>query len=321
MLKDLYEMLTYARPAGSRAERAFRKRFLLPLPGAITDPWGNIHVIVGPAPVVLWSAHTDTVHRASGRQHPVIRGSFFEAPKGANCLGADDTVGCYLLRELILAGIPGEYVFHYGEERGGIGSSALAKHRPDWAKSFLCAIALDRQGTGDIVTHQFGGRTASDRFAISLADALSTAGLRGYAPAPGIYTDTAEYADLIPECTNLSVGYYHQHTSAETVDCGHVLKLRQALIDLSWEEITIAREPGDDDFRWGGSWPGIGPDDDWRFLSDAEREEERIRDRDRPEPGHLCPDCGHYTLPSDPCECEDLRRGRILRKHPWSVTL
>ena len=31
----------------------------------------------------------------------------------------------------------------------------------------------------------------------------------------GSFTDTANYTDIIPECTNLSCGYYNAHTQSE----------------------------------------------------------------------------------------------------------
>ena len=268
MRSTLLDMLTYCRPMGSRAERQFRKRFLLGLPGAVTDPWGNIHIVVGPAPTVLWSCHTDTVHRASGRQRVIVEASegqpWARLPEGgrSSCLGADDTVGCYLMREMILQRVPGEYVFHWGEERGGIGSRALVAARPQWAGQFLAAIALDRQDEGDIITHQACGRTCSDVFAWSLADALEDAGLRGYAPTEGVYTDTAEYADIVPECTNLSVGYRWQHSEVECVNLAHVDRLLGALCDLDWATLTIERDPTVPDLGRYADWPSEGLEDD-----------------------------------------------------------
>src|ERR1019366_6093943 len=66
-LGTLLDMLTYCRPAGSGAESAFIARFVATLPGAVVDPFGNWHVIIGTSPI-LWSCHTDTVHDTSGRQ-------------------------------------------------------------------------------------------------------------------------------------------------------------------------------------------------------------------------------------------------------------
>ena len=78
-----------------------------------------------------------------------------------NCLGADDTAGVWLALELIRRQIAGRYVFHFGEERGGIGSGMLAHRHPDWLAECQMAIALDRAGYDEVITHQGGNRTAS----------------------------------------------------------------------------------------------------------------------------------------------------------------
>lgn len=161
------------------------------------------------------------------------------------CLGADDTVGVYLMYEMIRARVPGYYVFHHGEERGGVGSSSLARaHGAYLSAHFDRAIALDRQDHGDIVISQFSERTASNAFAHALGAAINDLdGGLVYTPAHGVYTDTAEYAAHIPECTNLSVGYRYQHTSAETVDLRHVDRLLGVLCDLRPDEIPASRDP------------------------------------------------------------------------------
>ncbi len=256
-LTTLLDMHTYMRPAGSVAEGQFIDRYIRPLPNAERDPFGNWHVSVGDS-AILWSCHTDTVHRTSGRQrvHLGANGLLELAHSSkSNCLGSDDTAGVFLCREMILRGIPGHYMFHYGEERGGIGSSALAEEYPEFLQQFTSAIALDRQGTSDVITYQGWGRTASDTFAGSLADILNAAGDLAYAASDhGIYTDTAEYQHLIPECTNLSVGYKFAHSALECLDTNHVIRLLHALCSVTSDQLTIARSPGDTDRRLWSSW-------------------------------------------------------------------
>ena len=41
----------------------------------------------------------------------------------------------------------------------------------------------------------------------------------------GVYTDSAEFTDIIPECTNISVGYYKEHTVNETQDIQYNFQL------------------------------------------------------------------------------------------------
>lgn len=270
-LDTLADMLTYCRPADSASEADFIRRYILPLPGVWMDDCGNYHVIIGEAPAIVWSCHTDTVHRRDGRQKLWItpHAIGLHPREITNCLGADDTVGVWIARELILRGVPGHYVFHYAEEIGGIGSRAIVKENPALFEGARFCIALDRQGTRDVITHQAGGRCCSDAFAESLARALR--GVADYAPCDtGVYTDSAEYIDLIGECTNLSVGYYRQHSAAEYTDPKHALALLEALIALDQSALVCERMPGDPDpdARYGPAWRDL--DDGYADLSERD---------------------------------------------------
>jgi len=140
---------------------------------------------------------------------------------------------------MILRGIEGHYIFHYGEECGGEGSRDLAYHHPEFLQQFDFAIALDRGYVSDIIVSQCGGRTASDAFAHSLATALALP----LHPACGVYTDTAEYSELIPECSNLSVGYYRAHTSNEELHTLHLYQLLDRLCKMDQSALVVARDP------------------------------------------------------------------------------
>lgn len=253
LLKTLVDMHTYCRPMGSRTERQFIDRYISNLPRAERDEFGNWHVTVDDAPV-LWSCHTDTVHSKSGRQevHLNRKTGNLALSKFSNssCLGADDTAGVFLCREMILAKVPGHYVFHYGEERGGIGSGELAATYPSFLSMFKFAIALDRQGHSDVITFQSGGRTASDAFAKSLS-----AQLGGYYEpcAMGLYTDTSEYSEIIPECSNVSIGYSRAHSYMESLDTRHVLRLLDALKKIDVSKLVCERDPSKYESQWG-SW-------------------------------------------------------------------
>jgi hypothetical protein len=226
MIATLREMLSYRRPAGSKTERRFISRYIASLPYSHRDAFGNWHVVTDKASPILWSAHTDTVHRIGGMQSIIhwptsdmITLGNDRQTRDSNCLGADDTIGVYLLRQMILAGVPGHYIFHYAEERGGIGSFALADDWPIAFNHLRIAIALDRRNSADVITHQ-GSRCCSDTFAGALADALNIADGLHYRPSDeGIFTDTANYVDVIPECTNLSVGYAREHTASRMDRC------------------------------------------------------------------------------------------------------
>lgn len=244
-LKTLMQMLRFRRPMGSRTEQNFRNYFIHSLPDSWEDEHRNIHVLIsrkdGSWPSTMWSCHTDTVHRDGGFQHVQLRSGVVALAPGerSNCLGADCTIGVWIMREMILAGVPGHYVFHWGEERGCIGSRAVVKDHPKYFRKAKAIIAFDRRGDSDVVTHQRGRRTASDAFADSLAVMLP----KGYTKAHGIYTDSAEYDEIIPECTNLSVGYDSEHHADESVDLGVVSKLLRAMMTFDEDRLVIARDP------------------------------------------------------------------------------
>ena len=161
-------------------------------------------------------------------------------------LGADDKLGCYILCRLIEAGVDGLYVFHIGEEIGGIGSKYLALHKPEYFTGVQHCIAFDRMDYGDIITHQAGGRCCSDTFANALADQLSVnfPPMQKMAPSDrGSFTDSANYTSLIAECTNVSVGYFSQHTARERFDLEWLERhLIPALLKIDWAELPVERE-------------------------------------------------------------------------------
>lgn len=246
-IAELVEMLTYARPHRSSVEAAFVQRFVDPL-GVHYDKFGNAYKRIGSAPI-LWSCHTDTVHHREGRQKLHIENGIVSLVGGqrGDCLGADDGAGVWLMAEMIRANVPGFYVFHAGEECGCLGSRFIAKERSDFLGGIKAAIAFDRKGTRDIITHQMGERSCSDEFALSLAAAIGM----GYRPDDtGTYTDTATYVDLIGECTNVSVGYEGAHGLGECLNVRHLVKLRNRMVKFDPTSLTYSRQPGDVETWW-----------------------------------------------------------------------
>jgi hypothetical protein len=150
--------------------------------------------------------------------------------------------------EMIAAKRPGLYVFHQGEEVGCLGSRWIVENSPELLSEIDAAIALDRAGFSDVITHQSGGRCASDAFGQAIADALNgTWGLAYELCDDGVYTDTIEYRALVPECLNLSVGYERQHGPRETQDFTFLSGLLKALLALDFDTLPIERKPSD---RW-----------------------------------------------------------------------
>lgn len=249
--ETLVTMMRYKRPAGSKTERTFIREFIKPFAPQM-DKFGNYYVKVGKSNI-LWSAHTDTVHEKKGLQ--IVGYSKLELGvaqtdhTGSHCLGADDTTGVWLMLEMIRANRPGLYVFHRQEESGCKGSKYLAEYEKARLKGIEFAIALDRKGTSDVITHQRGDRCCSEDFAKELGAILNRTGM-DYKPDPtGSFTDTASYVDIIAECTNLSVGYMGAHGKMERQDLGHAFKLRDALIAFDGSSLKATRKPGDKERR------------------------------------------------------------------------
>lgn len=250
--QELFGMLSVMRPAGTIFETCYIEKYILSLPGAEMDNFGNIIVVTDPLSSVLWSCHTDTVHNIDSPRN----GDEF-IPNGyhsikyenglirldheknrlnnfySNCLGGDDGVGCWLMRNMILKNVPGTYIFHREEEIGGFGSRYVANTESyNLTKNFDYAIAFDRRGTNEIITHQGGSRTCSDRFAESLAEQLSYSGNTYRKSTGGTFTDTKNYNSLIKECTNVSCGYNSEHGPTETVNLYHAMILMDKLINF-----------------------------------------------------------------------------------------
>lgn len=238
-METLYDMLTHRRPARSQTEEIFINKFIRPL-NPIEDTWGNLIVTIGDSPTTLFSSHTDTVHKTDGMQKLYLSENHLHADK--DVLGADCGTGVWIMVNMINAGINGLYIFHRDEEIGGKGSSYIAEHTQDILTGIERAVAFDRMGADEIITSQFGGKCCSDEFAEALSSEIGL----NYAPSPmGTFTDTANYVDLVPECTNISVGYAHQHTASEFQDVEHLDALMTALLKVNWDALPTVRDTSD----------------------------------------------------------------------------
>jgi hypothetical protein len=240
-LDTLKSMLAYRRPSGGPTEAEFIRDFLAPL-GVVDDVHGNRYIIVGDeAPTVLWSSHTDSVHKDEGFQDVAFDGRAFRLPEfsRSNCLGADDAAGVWIMIEMIKAKVPGLYVFHFGEEIGCVGSSAIATYKRQFLEGIQAAIAFDRRGHASVITHQ-GDRCCSDSFGKSLAQQLPK---RFKLDKGGILTDTRMYMHLVPECSNVSVGYYNEHSRDECLFLDHIRELRDHMVSIDASKLLIERDP------------------------------------------------------------------------------
>jgi len=228
---------------------------------AFLDGANNLHVDARTSDKhrTLFVAHIDTVHRSEGK-NKITKTKTHWCAKG-DVLGADDGAGVALLMHMIHHNVPGYYIFTQGEERGGIGARYLATKERDLLSRFDRAIAFDRRGIDSVITHQGWGRCCSDTFGTALCEALMSGSdnLMMLNDDTGVYTDTAEFVDIIPECTNISVGYDKEHTQQESLNLVHYEHLAAAVLAFDWDVLPVERDPSIqeskyDDYKLGGWW-------------------------------------------------------------------
>jgi hypothetical protein len=199
----------------------------------------------------LFSCHVDTVDNRcvdpNTRKKLTYDPSFgqiaLDSQGAGNCLGADDTAGIWLMLKMIESKCPGTYLFHRGEECGGVSAKAIARQESGWLQKFSVAVAFDRKDTGDIVTVQGGMRCASPKFASRLGGMLDAFGFKYMESTTGSYTDVKEYRKVIAECVNLSCGYDSAHSRNETLDYAHLAAMAEALPKVEWESLPVDRDP------------------------------------------------------------------------------
>jgi hypothetical protein len=248
--KKFLQLTSYTYPHGTEG---FLKSYLPE--GTIPDGFGNYYIVVGEKPTSMFTCHLDTACREQKKVKHFFPDDRFIATDGTSILGADDKAGMVVILYMIQKKIPGVYFFFTGEEVGCVGSRKLAEN---WLKFPLHSqinkvVSFDRRGTGSIITHQLYGRCCSDEFANSLARALNrTSDSLKLAPDDtGIVTDSAQFVDLVGECTNISVGYYKEHTHYECQDIHFLTTLCNAVVKIDWNSIEIKRFAGEDGVETG----------------------------------------------------------------------
>ena len=231
------DMLQYKRPQDSVSQKKFCRKYLEPIFGK-PDTAGNYILRIG-NPKIAFMSHHDTVHKSGGYQTVEVYQDFAKV-SNSDCLGADCTTGIYIMLRMIQAGVEGLYIVHASEEIGCLGSGYIARETPDVVAGIDAAISFDRYGYSSIITHQMSMRTCSDDFAYSLEQCLDL----GYTTdTRGSYTDSNEYKHLIPECTNVSVGYFDQHRNIEQQDLVFMDTVADAFINADFSSLIISRKP------------------------------------------------------------------------------
>jgi len=241
-----------------------------------TDSFGNRFLKIGKNPTTLFASHLDTATQQLTNVHHVINNGICTTD-GTSILGADDKAGVTIMLNMIEHNVPGIYYFFLGEEVGCLGSKDLAKRvKESNLENIKRVISFDRRGTDSIITFQMSKRCCSDKFALALAKELNDKGATDYTndivfnykdDNTGLYTDSAQFIDLYPECTNISVGYKNEHTCKETQDLNFLEKLANVAVLIDWENLPTERDHTKVEYKsyssyYGGGYYG-GWDDDW----------------------------------------------------------
>jgi hypothetical protein len=215
--------------------------------------WLDIPMQNGQNSTTCFMCHLDT---CDWDAEPVTR--FIDngvcSTNGKTILGADDRAGVAVLLYLATRDVPGLYYLFVGEEKGCIGSGAVASagYLGGNERHVERCISFDRKGTTSVVTHQCGRQTCSREFAWALSNELNAYGLAYEPDSGGVFTDSREFAGTVPECTNLSVGYYDMHSFKERQDLGFLKYLCEVAVGIDWEGLPTKRVPeAEDDCAFG----------------------------------------------------------------------
>ena len=242
------------------------------------DGLGNYYLLIGDKPSTMFTCHLDTADRAQKRVNHVFDGDMIRTD-GTSILGADDKAGMTVISYMILKEIPGLYYFFIGEEVGCIGSGRLSKQwkNTEFSKHITKCVSFDRRGTDSIITHQMFGRCCSQTFALELSKRMNDTdnGMKMIPDSTGILTDSAKFMNLIPECTNISVGYYNEHSHTESQNIEFLKRLCKTVVSMDWETLPIERDQNsydghdDDDYNDWGFWGGgVSQSNSKEYVSD-----------------------------------------------------
>ena len=205
------------------------------------DKFGNYYKIIGKSDI-MFACHLDT---ASLRKEKINLFSkienneeFIETDK-TTILGADDKAGVSIMLYMMSNNVPGLYYFFLGEERGGIGSSKVSRNFLDfdYLSKINKVISFDRRGTKSLITKQYGEESCSSEFAVELCSKFRDLGIDLEPDNTGVFTDSANFIGLISECTNISVGYYNEHTNKERQNMTFLIKLAKACVSVDWNSL------------------------------------------------------------------------------------
>jgi hypothetical protein len=219
------------------------------LPTLEKDEVGNYYKIIGENPQTMFTSHLDTADRdqKNTKLYSIIEhDEEYIVTDETTILGADDKAGVTILLYMMEHNVPGLYYFFMGEERGGIGSNKLSAifDKVSYLKNIKRCVSFDRRDYQSVITSQLGRRCCSDQFGKALCSEYNKSGLSLSLDPTGIYTDSASFIDDIGECTNISVGYFHEHTGSEYQNITFLKSVCEASIKVDWNSLPTVRKTG-----------------------------------------------------------------------------
>lgn len=244
----------------------------------IRDEYGNYYVTIGNSKT-LFVSHLDVVANQKLKVNKIWYnkdGHEMVKTDGMTILGADDKTGIAIMLNMIDANISGTYYFLIGEEVGTVGSGLLYKEKGELLSSFNRCIAFDRKSYGSIINRQMGEYCCSDEFVNSLVGEFSKYGMDFKSDSYGVWTDSALFMGIIPECTNISVGYFNEHHYEEEQDITYMLQLADVATKIDWENLPTVRtkktfdteEPNEDSEILGDKIPLYKLQNDFNKIDD-----------------------------------------------------
>ena len=251
--RTFISLVTETYPRGHEDEVA---KFLGP--GLTRDRHGNYFKVVGSSPDVMFASHLDTVSTKSKVSLVSRKKDDDEiiSSDGTTILGADDKAGVTVMLYMMAHGVPGVYYFFVAEETGGVGSSKVAAEfaaTPHLRPVRKC-VSFDRKNYFSVITQQMYQDCCSEEFAKALCGQFRALGLSMDPDPTGVFTDSANFVEVVPECTNVSVGYFNEHTRTEALNVSFLERLAKACTKVDWAALPVGRSTGEDPMlyrHWG----------------------------------------------------------------------
>lgn len=224
--------------------------------GLKEDEHGNLFIQIGESDV-MFASHLDTATSALTEVNHVFEDNIIKTD-GKSILGADDKAGVTVMLYMIEKKVPGLYYFFLGEEVGCVGSKKLAAvHKENKIEGINKVVSFDRRGTNSVITFQSSRRCCSDAFGDALAAEFNRveSTFKYEKDDTGVLTDSVQFINIYPECTNISVGYYSEHTFNERQDIEHLEKLAKACVEVDWNGLPVERDASKTEYK---SYAGYG---------------------------------------------------------------